>query len=56
MIRRLPGLVDSHVHGAVGKSVMDGIDAIKEIGEYLALNGIYGWFSYYKNRTMGWHP
>jgi len=35
MIRRLPGLVDSHVHGAVGKSVMDGIDAIKEIGEYL---------------------
>jgi N-acetylglucosamine-6-phosphate deacetylase len=23
---------------------MDGIDAIKEIGEYLAISGIYGWF------------
>ncbi len=52
MIRRLPGLVDSHVHGAVGKSVMDGIDAIKEIGEYLALNGIYGWFP--TTRTAPW--
>jgi len=40
------------VHGAVGKSVMDGIDAIKEIGEYLALNGIYGWFP--TTRTAPW--
>ncbi|WP_018963576.1 N-acetylglucosamine-6-phosphate deacetylase [Coprothermobacter platensis] len=52
MIRRLPGLVDSHIHGAVGKSVMDGVDAIKEIGEYLALSGIYGWFP--TTRTVSW--
>jgi len=31
---------------------MDGIDAIKEIGEYLALNGIYGWFP--TTRTAPW--
>jgi len=30
MIRRLPGLVDSHVHGAVGKSVMDGLMPLKK--------------------------
>ncbi|NPV87982.1 amidohydrolase family protein [Coprothermobacteraceae bacterium] len=44
MIKRLPALVDTHVHGAIGRSVMRGLPEIREIGEYLALNGVYGWF------------
>jgi N-acetylglucosamine-6-phosphate deacetylase len=37
-----PGWVDGHIHGAAGADVMDGVDAIRHVGEALA-RGVTSW-------------
>ena len=40
----LPGLFDSHIHGAMGKDTMDGTaEALYTIGRYLISHGITSW-------------
>lgn len=40
----LPGLVDSHIHGAVGADTMDATpEALNKIGNYLLSNGTTSW-------------
>lgn len=40
----MPGLIDSHIHGAIGKDTMDGnIASLAEIGNFLASQGTTMW-------------
>ena len=40
----LPGLFDSHIHGAMGKDTMDATpEALDAIGRYLISHGITSW-------------
>ena len=40
----LPGFIDTHIHGGVGRSVMEGTtDALRIIGRHLARHGVTGW-------------
>lgn len=42
--RILPGLVDSHIHGAVGADTMDATpEALRKIGEFLLREGTTAW-------------
>ena len=40
----LPGMIDTHIHGGAGRSVMEGTtDALQIIGRHLARHGVTAW-------------
>jgi N-acetylglucosamine-6-phosphate deacetylase len=39
----IPGMVDVHIHGSGGFNAMDGAEAIRRVGEFIASRGVTAW-------------